>query len=59
MYSLHFLEGMSYRRVADLLNAEDVPMPSGGLRWTKSAVVRVMYSTHGRAVGTELGLLAA
>ena len=40
MYGLHFIEKMSYRRIAVLLNAEGVPLPNGGFGWTKSSVVR-------------------
>jgi hypothetical protein len=32
-------------------------MPMGGLEWDKPDVVRVMSSTYGRDIGTELGLL--
>jgi hypothetical protein len=59
MYELHCIEGMSYRQIALLLNAEGVPLPNGGWGWTKSSVVRVMSTTYGQAIGRELGLLAS
>jgi hypothetical protein len=57
MYELHCCHGLSYQEIADRLKTEGVPMPLGGLRWMKSAVVRIMDSTYGREIGTELGLL--
>lgn len=59
MYELHFIDKMSYRRIAVLLNAEGVSLPNGGFGWTKSSVVRVMSTTYGQAIGRELGLLAS
>jgi hypothetical protein len=59
MYELHFIGKMSYRQIALLLNTEGIPLPTGGSGWTKSSVVRVMYTTYGQAIGRELGLLAS
>jgi hypothetical protein len=58
MYELHRTGSKSYRQIAELLSSEGVPLPMGSLGWTKSAVVRVMSSAYGEAIGAELGLLA-
>ena len=39
----------SYRRIADRLNAEQVPTPRGG-RWSKTSVARLMTRLHGLQV---------
>jgi hypothetical protein len=57
MYRLYCLEGMTYRQIAAFLTAEGVPMSMGGLEWDKPDVVRVMLSTYGQDIGTELDLL--
>jgi hypothetical protein len=63
MYELHSGgtggDRKSYRQIAELFTAEGIPLPMGGLGWTKSSVVRVMSSTYGEAIGRELGLLAS
>ena len=56
MYELHYDCHVSYQRIALVLNAEGVPLPMGGSHWCKSAVVRVMYSNYGKAIGRDLGL---
>jgi hypothetical protein len=56
MYELHYVQHVSYQRIALVLNAEGVPLPMGGSRWCKSSVVRVMYSNYGKAIGRGLGL---
>ncbi len=56
MYELHYLQQVSYQRIAVVLNAEGVPLPMGGSGWRKSSVVRVMYSNYGKAIGRDLGL---
>jgi len=55
MYQLHYEKGLSYARIAAMLNAEDVPLPGSGTRWLRSSVERVMNTKYGRAIGRELG----
>jgi hypothetical protein len=55
MYRLHYDEGLSYERISDILNAEDVPLPGGGSYWLRSSVERVMNTNYGRVIGKELG----
>lgn len=50
--------GLSYAKVSDVLNAEQVPTLMGGTRWTKSHVDRLWHTRYVQAIIKELGMVA-
>ena len=52
-------EGVSYERIAALLNAEGVPLPGGGTRWLKSSIDRLLHTLYARALLEELDARAS
>lgn len=43
-------EGLSYEAISDVLNAEGVPTPAGGLIWQRSYVDRVLHTRYAQEV---------
>jgi Recombinase len=52
-------EGLSYERIAMLLNAEGVPMPGGGTHWLKSSVDRLLHTRYAEQLLEELAASAS
>ncbi len=48
--------GLSYAKICDVLNAEQVSTPTGGSRWLKSHVDRLLHTKYAREISQELGL---
>lgn len=45
--------GLSYKQIANVLNAEQVPTPMGSSRWLKSHVDRLLHTKWVEAVADE------
>jgi len=50
---LHY-QGLSYERIAAILNDEGVPLPAGGTRWLKSSVDRLLHTRYARQLLEEV-----
>ena len=50
------VRGLSYARICDVLNAEQVPTPTGGSRWLKSHVDRLLHTKYMREIRMGLEL---
>jgi hypothetical protein len=50
--------GLSYAKICDVLNAEEVSTPSGGSRWLKSHVDRLLHTKYIQEIRKELDLNA-
>jgi hypothetical protein len=47
--------GLSYAKICDVLNADQVPTPMGGSHWLKSHVDRLLHTKYVQELGEELG----
>lgn len=54
--TLNNSQGLSRKKIADLLNAEGVPTPRGLGPWTKSHVDGVLSRLYTRDIGNELAV---
>jgi hypothetical protein len=45
--------GLSYTKICDVLNAEQVPTPMGGSHWLKSHVDRLLHTQYVRDLVVE------
>jgi hypothetical protein len=45
--------GLSYAKICNVLNAEQVPTPMGGSRWLKSHVDRLLHTQYVRDLVAE------
>jgi hypothetical protein len=48
--------GLSYAKICYMLNAEQVPTPTGGSRWLKSHVDRLLHTRYVREIRMGLEL---
>jgi hypothetical protein len=46
--------GLSYEGIADVLNADGVPLPCGGSRWLKSSVDRILHTRYAQRLKDAL-----
>lgn len=47
-------QNVSYERIANLLNAEGIPLPAGGSHWHKSSVDRILHTNYAKELLEEL-----
>jgi len=47
-------QGLSYQKIADVLNAEGRRTPESGSLWLKSSVNRLLYTQYAREMRREL-----
>jgi DNA invertase Pin-like site-specific DNA recombinase len=47
IYTMSTQEGLSYARIAEVLNAEGVPTMQGGKSWSKGVIARIVQRTRG------------
>ncbi|MFI6536695.1 recombinase family protein [Nonomuraea sp. NPDC050547] len=51
---LHYVEGVSKKGIARMFNAQSIPTPSGGSRWTASHVYTLLGTTRATRLRDEL-----
>jgi hypothetical protein len=47
-------QGLNLARICEVLNRADIPTPSGGPRWTKSHVDRLLHTRYAQDIRNEL-----